>query len=195
MEERGLEQIATLSIDIAIASGLSSAHRKMTKADPRQRVVMEGYDWAVMSGLRQDPVTDDTNESSIRADNDRHSSDNARMMQSTPSAEFSGEDGEQGLDEYLAVRGKQGHGSHYSNKSSPTLGREDDHSEDTGRGQDHRDSSSRPRGTGSESNTSYTSSEEAEKGWKQRYREWKDSQVSSKKMAHPALSIKSQWRI
>lgn len=173
MEERGLEQIATLSIDIAIAPGLSSAHRKMTKADPRQRVVMEGYDWAVMSGLRKDPVTDDDEAYPSEGENtDMNASDDVHTKRSKSRQQYSGEDSDKSLDEYLAARGS------YGNTSSDPLGRNDDESEGTLRERVPDNSSWRPETNGDLSDTSIHS-DDTEKGWKQRYEEWKNRQVGT----------------
>jgi hypothetical protein len=191
MEERGLEQIATLSIDIAIAPGLSSAHKKMTKADPRQRVVMEGYDWAVMSGLRKDPVTDDDRYSSENENKDMNASRDVRTKRSKSRLGYSGEDSDKGLDEYLAARGKQG----YKNRCGDTsnhLKRNDDESEATLRERVPEDSNWRSERNGDESNAS-VDSDDTEKGWKQRYEEWKSRQVGTISGGLSRLEVKLMY--
>lgn len=174
MEERGLEQIAVLSIDIVIAPGLSSAHKQMTKAEPRQRVIMEGYDWALMSGLRSDPVAGDDTDSPERRDTENISED-ADTGEFASSTQRSEEDSSASLEEYLAVRGKQDSKSHSSETTSIYLRNNDDDSEVTVRGRAANDSSLRE--FGGESDSSITS-KDTERGWREKYQEWKTRQVS-----------------
>jgi hypothetical protein len=161
MEERGLEQVATLSLDLAIEPGLSSAHKKMTQKDPRQRVVMEGFDWALMSGLRNDPVTagDDDKSDQSHEETDRGDSDGRDQ----------GEDEDRHLDEFLSAKRK-----HAGRRGSP-----DSPSTNNGRGHTRQSSYASWRSGKSKNASDIGSGDvDAEKGWQDRYHDWRTRQVS-----------------
>lgn len=169
MQERALEQVATLSLDLAIEPGLSSAHKKMTRKDPRQRVVMEGFDWALMSGLRNDPATADDSEQSDHYQDSRDWEETGGQDER--------EDGDRNLEEFLSTKRTDAGLRGYTDSPSTSY---NSRNGSVG-GQGHtRQSSYASRRSGKSKSVSDMGSGEAEteKGWRDRYHDWKVRQVS-----------------
>lgn len=170
MEERGLERIATLSIDLVIEPGLSSAHKTMTRKDPRQRVVMEGFDWAIMSGLRKDPV--------MNGNPDMSDISSGRRGPEETSQEDTEEDDNNGMEEYLTAKRADAGLRDLGGSPSTSYG---SHGESFKGQENTRQSSHASRRSGKSRGTSDMGSGdvEGEKGWHERYHDWRDQQVST----------------
>ncbi|KAJ9098139.1 hypothetical protein QFC21_004468 [Naganishia friedmannii] len=173
LEERGLEQIATLSIDLTVEPGLSSAHRSLVKREPRQRVVMEGFDWAIMSGLRHDPVQNQ-GQSGEESDLDtEHAQSRQQRSEYIEEGDMNEEeDGQSTLNEYLATRRAYNSMADSESSRRPTSGA----LETTGTSSSNQTGYANSRQSGRKGSMEYTSDEGAGKGWKQKYQEWKSKQ-------------------
>lgn len=170
LQERELEQVAMLSLDLSIEPGLSSAHKKMTKKDPRQRVVMEGFDWALMSGLRRDPVT--------AADSDKSAQSRESEGLEESSDGDGGEDGDRSLEEYLSARRQDAGGRGFAD--SPSTSYNSGSASPSGRGHTRQSSYASWRSGKSKIGSDIGSGErvDGEKGWQDRYQDWRARQVS-----------------
>lgn len=181
VEERGLERIATLSIDLSVEPGLSSAHRSLTKKEPRQRVVMEGFDWAIMSGLRRDPAESQGNSDE---DSDIGTEHSQPREQEAQRLEYFGEDdtneqedGQSTLDEYLASRRTFDPEDDHEPSYIPVAGSTDTTEVGSG-GFSSQAGYTNSQQNGRKRSMESASDDGAEKGWKQKYQEWKSKQVS-----------------
>ncbi|KAJ9117450.1 hypothetical protein QFC22_004300 [Naganishia vaughanmartiniae] len=180
LEERGLEQIAVLSIDLCVEPGLSSAHRSLTKKEPRQRVVMEGFDWAIMSGLRHDPAASQGHsdeesdmDTQLPERRDQHDQTLGHIEEDDTDEQ---EDAQSTLDEYLATRRTFGSVNEHNSSQTPMTVSLD--TTESGSGSVSSQPGYANSGhSGRKGSMEHTSDKGAEKGWKQKYHEWKSKQV------------------
>lgn len=142
---------------------------------------MEGFDWAIMSGLRHDPVeshrqTEDQSDVDTKLSQPR-GEDGQRSDYTDEGNMNEDEDGQSTFDEYLATRGTFGSVDEHDSPRIPTTGSFDT-TEIGSSGIGSQVGYANSRQNGRKGSTEYTSDEGAEKGWKQKYQEWKSKQVS-----------------
>lgn len=160
-ESFGLTRIGTVHFELLILPGISSSHRRVIKKEPRGRIIMEGFDNAVRAGLRDDLESD----SQIEREDENYPlgdhADSLATRKSLAPPDRRGMSKAEGEDEEEVFSGNETDASAatYSDEmvgSAKSIG------------------SNRRRRRSSQS----TSGTARSRGYKEKYRDWKETRVS-----------------